>query len=196
VIENTLGVLHNTSNKSEHTPKGIIHFRSYDVTSSDVTSNPVAILFPVMRNDTFYTNTIVRKKSGKMTSLPVPSLPVTWLPFMSHPLAILLPVMRNCTFRTTAMVRKKARECPSSHVQNILPVMTSLPVTWRHFRSGPLPVTSLPVTHTQWRAPLYSPRNIPWAVPIHYFDIWIWGDPIDNPWKNIEGRHSSFPLRV
>jgi hypothetical protein len=64
VIENTLGVLHNTSNKSEHTPRGSIHIRSYDVTSCDLTSNPVAILLPVMRNDTFYTNTIVRKKSG------------------------------------------------------------------------------------------------------------------------------------
>jgi hypothetical protein len=42
-----------------------------------------------------------------MTSLPVPSLSVTWLPFMSHPLAMLLPVMDNCTCRTTAMVRKK-----------------------------------------------------------------------------------------
>ena len=61
VIENTLGVLHNTSNKSEHTPRGIIHFRS----------NPVAILLPVMRNDTFYTNTIVRKKRREITSLPV-----------------------------------------------------------------------------------------------------------------------------
>ena len=77
MIENTLGVLNNTSNKSEHTPKGIIHFRSYDVTSSDVTSNPVPILLPVMRNDTFYTNTIERKKRGKMRSLPGQSLPVT-----------------------------------------------------------------------------------------------------------------------
>jgi hypothetical protein len=65
VIENTLGVLHNTTNKSEHTPRGIIHFRSYDVTSRDVTSNPVAILLPVMHNDTFYTNTIVRKSAGE-----------------------------------------------------------------------------------------------------------------------------------
>jgi hypothetical protein len=57
------------------------------------------------------------------------SLPVTSLPFMSHPLAMLLPVIHNCSFLTTDMVRKKARECPSGHVQNILPVMTSLPVT-------------------------------------------------------------------
>jgi hypothetical protein len=79
VIENTLGVLHNTSNKSEHTPRGIIHFRSYDDTSCDVTSNPVAILLPVMRNDTFYTNTIVRKKRGEndATSGHVTSVHVT-----------------------------------------------------------------------------------------------------------------------
>jgi hypothetical protein len=81
VIENTLGVQHNTSNKSEHTPRGIIHFQSYDVTSCDVTSNPVAILLPVMRNDTFYTNTIVGKKrvesdvtSGHVTSVHFTSI--------------------------------------------------------------------------------------------------------------------------
>jgi hypothetical protein len=39
-----------------------------------------------------------------MTSLPVPSLPVTWLPFMSHPLAMLLPVMRNCTLDRKWMI--------------------------------------------------------------------------------------------
>ena len=121
MIENNIGVLHNTSNKSEHTPRGIIHFRFYDVTSCDVTSNPVAILLPVMHNDTYYTNTMVRKKRGEndVTFGHVTS-------FMSHPLAMLLPVMHNCTFRATAMVRKKAREWPSEHVQNVLPVMTSL----------------------------------------------------------------------
>ena len=79
MIENTFGVLHNTSNKSEHTPRRIIHFRSYDVTSYDITSNPVAMLLPVMRNDTFYTNTIVRKKRGEkdVTSGPVTSVHVT-----------------------------------------------------------------------------------------------------------------------
>ena len=30
----------------------------------------------------------------------------------------------------------------------------------------------------------------------YYFDIWIWGVPINNPWKNIEGRQSSCPLGV
>jgi hypothetical protein len=150
-----------------------------------------------MSNDTFYTNTIVRKKRGKMTSLPVPSLPVTWHPFMSHPLAMLLPVMPNCTFRTTAMVRKKSRECPSGHVQNILPVMTSLPVTWLHVASFPVRAASGDVissnAYAMTRSPLL-PRNNHWAVPIHYFDIWIWGDPIDNPWKIIKWRHSSCPL--
>ena len=67
---------------------------------------------------------------------------------------------------------------------------------WRHFRSGPLPVTSLPATHAQWPAPLCSPRNMPWAVPKYYFDIWILGVTINNPWKNIEGRQSSCPLGV
>ena len=78
MIKNTPGVLHNTSNKSEHTPREIIHFRSYDVTC-DVMSNPVPILLPVMRNDTFYTNIIVRKKHGgnNVTSGHVTSVHVT-----------------------------------------------------------------------------------------------------------------------
>jgi hypothetical protein len=172
VIENTIGVLHNTLNKSEHTPRGIIHFRFYDVTTCDVTSNPVAILLPVMRNDTFYINTIVRTKRGKLTSLPV-----TWLPFMPHPLAMLLPVMHNCTFRTTAMVKKRGTALPDMcrTYFRLWRHFRSHDFMWRHLRSGPLPVTSLPVTHTQLHAPLCSPRNIPWAVPIHYFDIWTWG---------------------
>jgi hypothetical protein len=89
-------------------------------------------------------------------------LPVTWLPFMSHPLAMLLPVMHNCTFRTTAMVRKKARECPSGHVQNILPVMTSLPVTWLHVTSFPVRAASGDVTssnaYAMARSPLLPPK--------------------------------------
>jgi hypothetical protein len=50
-----------------------------DVTTCDVTSNPVAILLPVMRNDTFYTNTIVRTKRGEndVTSGHVTSVHVT-----------------------------------------------------------------------------------------------------------------------
>ena len=130
-----------------------------------------------MRNDTFYTNTIVRKKRGKITSLPVRSLPVTWLPVMSHPLDMLIPAMSNGTFRTTTMVKKK-RECTSGHVQNILPVMTSLPVTWFHVTSFPFRATSGHVissnAYPMARSPLL-PRNMPWAVSIYYFDIWIWG---------------------
>ena len=157
MIENTLGVLHNTSNKSEHTPKGIIHFRSYDVTSCDITSKSVAILLPVMRNDTFYTNTIVRKKRGEndVTSGHVTSVHVTSISHATSGHAQLyLPGMCRTYFRLWRHFRSRD-------------------FMWRHFRSGPLPVTSLPVTHTQWHAPLCSPRNIP--VPIHYFDIWIWG---------------------
>jgi hypothetical protein len=160
-------------------PKGIIHFRSYDVTSCDIPSNPVAILLPVMRNDTFYTNAIVRKKRGEITSLPV-----TWLPFMPHPLAMLLPVMHNCTFVTSAIVRKKARECPSGHVQNILPVMTSLPVIWLHVTSFPVRAASGDVTSSNAcamaRSPLLPPKyslSCPDTL-LWYLD---WGDPIDNP---------------
>jgi hypothetical protein len=184
-----------------------------------------------------------------MRSLPVQSLPVTWLLFMSHPLAMLLPVMHNCTFRTTAMVRKKkgvfyhvcvltvvfllnnlrikwmkwsiyspkspsrrslciypglwlalyrmirtkARECTSGHVQNILPVMTSLPIMW-------LPVTSFPVraasgdvtssnAYAMARSPLLSPKyslsciyrdppplkNVQILMLIFDILLWAWG---------------------
>jgi hypothetical protein len=152
VIENTLGVLHNTSNKSEHTPRGIIHFWSYDVTSCDVTSNPVAILLPVMRNDTFYTNTIVRKTRGEndVTSGHVTSVHVTSI---SHATS----VMHNCAFRTTAMVRKKARECLSGHVQNILPVMTSLPDMLLRVTSFPVRAASGDVTSSNAYAMARSP---------------------------------------
>ena len=124
MIENTLGVLHNTSNKSEHTPRGIIHFRSYDVTSCDVTSNPVAILLPVMRNDTFYINTIVRKKRGEndVTSGHVTSVHVTSISHATSGHAQLY-ISYYC------YGKKKSAGKPFRHVQNILPVMTSLPVT-------------------------------------------------------------------
>jgi hypothetical protein len=60
---------------------------------------------------------------GLMTSLPVTSFSVT-----SHPVAMLPWVISNGTFCTTTIVRKIAQECTSGHAQNILPVMTSLPV--------------------------------------------------------------------
>ena len=65
-----------------------------------------------------------------MTSLPVTSLSVT-----SHPVAMLLSVMSNGTFCTTTIVKKR-RRCTSGHAQNILPVMTSLPVTWLQSGQG------------------------------------------------------------
>ena len=152
------------------------------------------MLLPVMHNDMFYTNTMERKKRGKITSLPVPSLPVTWLPFMSYPLTMLLPVMRNCTFRTTIMVRKKR-----GNVQNILPAMTSFPVTWHHVTSFPVRAASGYVTSSNAcamaRSPLLPPKDA-LSCPDIQLRYWIWGDPINNPWKNIAERHSSFPLRV
>jgi hypothetical protein len=81
---------------------------------------------------------------------------------MSHSLAMLLPVMHNCTFRTTVMVRKKARECPFGHVQNILPVMTSLLVTSLHVTSFPVMPASGDVTssnaYAMARSPLLPPE--------------------------------------
>jgi hypothetical protein len=157
VIENTLGVLHNTSNKSEHTPRGIIHFRSYDVTSCDVTSNPVAILLPVMHNDTFYTNTIVRKKRGEndVISGHVTSVHVTSISHATSGHAQLY-ISYYC------YGKKKARECPSEHVQNILPVMTSLPVRWLHVTSFLVKAASGDVTssnaYAMTRSPLLPPK--------------------------------------
>jgi hypothetical protein len=42
---------------------------------------------------TFCTTTIVRKKRGKITSIPVTSLPVTWLPVTSFPVSHLSKIM-------------------------------------------------------------------------------------------------------
>jgi hypothetical protein len=157
------------------------------------------MLLPVKRIDTFYTNTIVRKKSEKMTSLPVPSLQVTWLLVMSHPLAMLLPVMRNGTFRTTTMVRKKSagmhfRACAehtsgydvtSGHMTSCNVISGQGRFRWRHFQkripNGPLP---------------FAPPEICIELPRYTTLIFGLGGPINNPWKNIEGRHSSFPLGV
>jgi hypothetical protein len=92
-----------------------------------------------------------------------------------------IAVVRNVQLCMTGSSMANGCEMNGSHVTGSDVILRDF--MWRHFRSG-----SLPVTHTQWLAPLCSPRNIPWPVPIHYFDIWIWGNPIDNPWKNIEGR--------
>jgi hypothetical protein len=37
---------------------------------------------------------------------------------------------------------------------------------------------------------------MPWAIPIYYFDIWIWGETIHISCKITEGRQSSLPLEV
>ena len=52
---------------------------------TSVTSNPVAMLLPVMHNDTFCTITIVRKKRGDRLRVRTRSLPVTWLSITSFP---------------------------------------------------------------------------------------------------------------
>ena len=174
MIENNLGVLHNTSNKSEHTPRGIIHFRSYDVTSCDVTSIPVAILLLVMHNDTFYTNIIVRKKRGEndVTSGHVASVHVTSISVATSGHAQLY-----ISYYCYGKKKKRGNALPSMcrTYFRLWRYFRSRDFMWRQFRSGPLSVTSLPVTHSQWYVPLCSPRNILWPVPIHYFDIWIWG---------------------
>ena len=132
-----------------------------------------------MGNDTIYTNTIVRKKAREndVTSCAVTSGHVTSVHVTSISQTTSGHAQLHISFYCYG--KKKARESHSGHVQNILPVMTSLRVTWRHIRSGPLPMTSLPVTHTQWHAPLCSPWNIPWAAPQAHrrvsninFDIW------------------------
>ena len=77
--------------------------------------------------------------------------------------------------------------------------MTSLPVPWLHMTSFPVRAASSDVTSSNPCVVPCSPllpRNMPWAVPQYYFDIWIWGVPINNPWKNIEGRQSSCLLGV
>ena len=108
----------------------------------------------------------VEKKGGK------PSLSVLWRHFLwchfrLHPVAMLLPVMRSGIFCTT--IEQKTREKLS------LPCMLIIYFRdWHHFRSGPLPVTSLLVTHAQWPSlPLWSPRNMTWIVLIYYLDIFI-----------------------
>jgi hypothetical protein len=134
-----------------------------------------------------------------MTSLPVTSLPVTSLSVMSHPVAMLLSLMSSGTFCTTTIVRKKRRDALPGMRRTCFRLsrhFRSRDFMWRHFRSGPFPMTSIPVAHAQWPAPLCFPRNMPWAIPIYYFDIWIWGDPIHIPWNINEGRQSSLPLEV
>ena len=66
----------------------------------------------------------------------------------------------TCTTFCTTIVRKKARG-KSGHTQNILP--------WRHFRSGLLSVTSLPVVHAHVITSSSSTTNMTLSVPIYYY---------------------------
>jgi hypothetical protein len=71
VIENTLGVLYNTSNykitPQRESPTFVLMtsfpVMSLPVMSFSVTSHPVAMLLSVMNNGTLCTTTIVRKKA-------------------------------------------------------------------------------------------------------------------------------------
>ena len=68
VLENTIGVLHNITKNHENienTGKGRDTLTAGLMTSLPVTSRPLAMLLPVMRNCTFCTTTIVRKKRWK-----------------------------------------------------------------------------------------------------------------------------------
>ena len=67
---------------------------------------------------------------------------------------------------------------------------------WRHLRPGPLPVTSFPVTHTQWPASLCSPEIFLELSRYTTLIFGFWGNLQITYEKNIEGRHSSFPLGV
>ena len=70
------------------------------------------------------------------------------------------------------------------------------PVMWLHLTSFPVRAASGDVTSSNpcvMACSLLLPRNMPWAVPKYYFDIWIWGVvPINNSWKNIEGIGRAF----
>ena len=127
-------------------------------------------------------------------------IPVTSFSVTSHPVAMLLPVMNNGTFFTTTMVRKKAQECTFGHAQNILPVITSLPITWLHVTSFPVRAASSDVTSSSAcvmdRSPLLLPKyslSCP-DILLWYFDLGV--HPINNQWKIYQGRQSSCPLGI
>ena len=94
-------------------------------------------------------------------TLPRNSFGVAWLSVTSHPVAMLLPVMRNGRLCTTTIVRKKSGENLGMRTRS-LPVMC-LQFRSYDFRSGPLPVTSLPV------APPRFSSNVALAVLIYYY---------------------------
>ena len=61
---------------------------SFGVTLHLMTSHPVAMLHPVMRNGTLCTTTIVRKMHVNRLCMHTRSLPVTWLPVTSFPVRV------------------------------------------------------------------------------------------------------------
>jgi hypothetical protein len=83
--------------------------------------------------------------------------------------------------------QKKPRGCTYGHAQNILPVMTSLPITWLHVTSFPVWAASGDVTSSNAcvmaRSPLLSPK-----YALSYPDILLWyldlGGPYAYPMKN------------
>ena len=79
----------------------------------------------------------------------------------SHTVTMLLPVMRNGRLCTTTIVRKKSGGNLGMRTRS-LPVMC-LQFRLYDFRSGPLPVTSLPV------APPRFSSNVALAVLIYYY---------------------------
>jgi hypothetical protein len=125
-----------------HTPRLPREPRRGHVTFDDITSGEKAPLGRILRTFRLRMRT------------PFQGNPL-WLRYLrSHPVA--MPVMRNGTFCTT-IVRKKRG--------NRLRIGTrSLPVTWRHFRSGLLPVTSIPVAPP----PCTTTSNMTWTVLIYY----------------------------
>ena len=77
---------------SSVSPKGDVwwrHFRWKGPTRADITQLPVTHARTLsgsrdcMLNGTVCTTTLVRKKRGDMTSLPVTSIPITWLTSLS-----------------------------------------------------------------------------------------------------------------
>jgi hypothetical protein len=95
-----------------------------------------------------------------------PAMILLWYVCHCWSLPVTLSVMRNDTFYTTTIVRKKRG--------NALPGMRKTYFRlWRHIRSGPLPVRSLPAAHAHaMTSGSSTTTNMPWAVPIYYY---YWG---------------------
>ena len=145
--------------------------------TSLVTSNPVAILLPVMRNETFYTNTMVRKKRGEndVTSGHVTSVHVTSICHATS-------VHAQLYISYYCYGKKKARECPSGHVQNILPVMTSLPVTWLRVTSFLVRAASGDVIFSNAYAMARS-TFLPPKYSLTYPDTLLWYLDLGGPYR-------------